>query len=241
MPLSYSYNIFPLGDQALTIDFGNRIDPELNKEILGLFYHVKNSYLRHIIDIVPAYSSLTIFYDASAIMQSAIESTTAFEWMTKRLNKLFIEYNTAGKVSKGKKIRVPVWYGSMFSNDLDEVAKETGLNVEEVIKLHHSRTYRVYMIGFLPGFPYMGEVDERIAVKRKSEPCTVKSGSIALAGKQTGIYPFESPGGWKVIGRTPMRIFDRHKENPVLMEPGDEIEFYPINEDEYSHYKQRHS
>lgn len=241
MPTQYSYNIFPLGDQALTIDFGSRIDKDINAEVLGLFKMIKESGLRNVIDVVPAYSSLTIFYDTVSVLEHCNEDETAFEYMTRKLNHLFREYNEKSLPSTGKKIRVPVCYISRFPNDLVEIAREKSLSVEDVIRLHHSRTYRVYMIGFQPGFAYMGEVDERIAAKRKPHPSTVKSGSVAIAGKQTGIYPFESPGGWQIIGRTPMKMFDKHKERPVLLQPGDEVEFYPITEDEYSHYKQRSS
>ena len=241
MPLHYSYNIFPLGDQALTVDFGNRIDRDINAEVLGVFKMLKESDLQNVIDVVPAYSSLTIFYDTVLVLDHCKEDETAFEFMTRKLNHLFMGYSEQSIPGTGKKIRVPVCYISRFPNDLETVAKEKNISVEEVIRIHHSRTYRVYMIGFLPGFAYMGEVDEKIAAKRKHHPSTVKSGSVAIAGKQTGIYPFESPGGWQVIGRTPMKMFDKHKERPVLLQPGDEVEFYPITEDEYSHYKQRSS
>jgi inhibitor of KinA len=133
-----------------------------------------------------------------------------------------------------------VCYAERFALDLEELVQQKHLSKQEIIQLHTSITYRVYMIGFLPGFAYMGEVDEKIAMPRRQQPRTaVPEGSVGIAGAQTGIYPFTSPGGWNIIGRTPLKLFDKDKEEPTFFKPGDEVTFYSITEDEFAHYQSR--
>jgi inhibitor of KinA len=136
-----------------------------------------------------------------------------------------------------RKIKIPVCYSGKYALDIHDIAKEKKLTAPEIINLHTAKRYRVYMIGFLPGFAYMGEIDKRIAMPRKTQPRTkVEAGSVGIAGMQTGIYPFDSPGGWQIIGKTPVKLFDKEKSDPVLLQPGDEIEFYSITEDELANY-----
>ena len=136
-----------------------------------------------------------------------------------------------------RKIKIPVCFAEKYALDIDHISKEKKLPVSEIIRLHTAKKYRIYMIGFLPGFPYMGEVDGRIAMPRKAQPQTkVEAGSVGIAGMQTGIYPLDSPGGWQIIGKTPLQLFNKEKDDPVLLRPGDEIEFYPITEDEFTNY-----
>ena len=129
-------------------------------------------------------------------------------------------------------LEFPVCYEPEFATDIHAVAAINKISVEEVIALHLSKTYRVYMLGFLPGFSYLGEVDERIATPRKREPVAVAPGSVGIAGKQTGIYSLASPGGWQIIGRTPVKLFDAYADNPVLLRPGDKVRFFSINKNE---------
>ena len=135
--------------------------------------------------------------------------------------------------SESRLIKVPICYDEEFGIDLDRIAKEKKLSKEEIIQLHTGKKYKVYMLGFLPGFPYMGAVDEKIAMPRKAQPIMVTGGSIGIAGKQTGIYPFTSPGGWNIIGITPLRLFDQSKDEPTLLRTGDLVEFYSISKDEF--------
>ena len=130
-------------------------------------------------------------------------------------------------------MNIPVCYDEEFGVDLQRIVEEKKLSKDEVIRLHCGKQYRVFMLGFLPGFPYMGEVDEKIAMPRKSEPKAVAAGSVAIAGRQTGIYPLASPGGWSVIGRTPLKLFDPEKERPTLLNAGDTVEFYSISKEEF--------
>ena len=223
------YSIFPLGDCALTIDFGNVISEDTNKKVLRLFHHLKAIDDHSIIDLVPAYSSLTIYYDVSSFYHP---EKTAFETMADILEQLFSKGSDIPE-EKSNYFEVPVCYSKKFALDIDYIAEKNELPVEDIIRFHTSKTYKVYMLGFLPGFTYMGEVDYRIAIARKPVPIKLFPGAVGIAGKQTGIYPLESPGGWQIIGRTPVKVFKKEDKNPVLFQPGDEVKFYSITEDEF--------
>lgn len=230
-----AFTITPLGVGALVISFGNVIDEAINENVLQLFHCLQNTPLPFT-DIVPAYCSLTVFYDVYAWRTKEV---TAFERVKEALLP-FLQQPAQEKKESGRTIAIPVCYAKAFAPDIEELAVQKELSVEEVIRLHTEKTYRVYMIGFLPGFPYMGKVDERIATPRKSSPRTaIPAGSVGIAGGQTGIYPFTSPGGWNIIGRTPLRLFDKDRNEPVLLQPGDSITFYPISEDEFENLQSR--
>ena len=235
MKPSLPYNIFSLGDSALTIDFGNVIDKDINNYVLDLFHHLKRKNIPGVIDLVPAYSSLSIHYHVPLIRQSVI-AKTAFEFLKQTIEKE-LEQDLLQQKRQQRKIGIPVCYSGSFAPDIEAIAIEKNISIEKLIKLHKDQLYSIYMIGFLPGFPYMGEVNDAIAVPRKTEPgINVPAGSVGIAGKQTGIYPIDSPGGWQIIGRTPLKIFDKEKSDPVLLQPGDEIQFYSITEDEFKNY-----
>jgi inhibitor of KinA len=133
-------------------------------------------------------------------------------------------------------VRIPVCYDALFAPDLGLLAASKGMTSEEVVQLHQSRPYRVYMLGFLPGFAYLGQVADKLAMPRKQQPVEVAAGSIGIAGNQTGIYPMVSPGGWHIIGRTPVTLFDSDKENPTLLKPGDTVQFFSISLDEFENH-----
>ncbi len=186
-------------------------------------------------DIVPAYSSLTIHYDVIAIKKH-YGSTSAFAFMKKRLEALLAEERQM-PVQPSRRITIPVCYAPKYALDREEITTLTNLSFNEIITIHTSSIYRVFMVGFLPGFAYMGEVDPRIAVPRKHEPrVSIEAGSVGIAGRQTGIYPLASPGGWQIIGHTPVKLFDKEKEELVLFKAGDEVTFYSIDEDEFKSY-----
>jgi len=233
------YTIYPLGDTALTLDYGNVIDPVINKQVLQLFQKLKALELPFIIDIIPAYASLTVYYNVVEVRQHLDGNATAYKAMQHLLESTISSLLAEEEVLP-RSIKVPVCYSSKYAPDLKGLAGAKGLTAEEVIHLHTSKTYRVYMIGFMPGFPYMGEVNEQIAMPRKLQPrVQVEAGAVGIAGRQTGIYPQASPGGWQIIGRTPVALFDPHRQIPTLLKPGDEVEFYSITEDEFEHYKTR--
>lgn len=235
MKSPFPYSIFPLGDSALTLDFGNTIDTRLNNHVLGLFHHFKKIIIPGVSDIVPAYSSLSFHYDVLAVRHAKPGNLTAFE-IIKELIEKGLQEDLANETRQQRKISIPVCYTSSFAPDIQFIASEKNISIEQIIQLHTDQLYTVYMIGFLPGFAYMGEVNEAISVPRKAQPVNVAAGAVGIAGRQTGIYPLDSPGGWQVIGRTPLKLFDKEKSDPVLLQPGDEIQFYSITEDEFENY-----
>lgn len=236
MDQSPSYKISSLGENALIIDFGNFIDESINKQVHSLFYKLQNDPIPGMIEAVPAYSSLTIYYDVLLIRNKLKNKTTAFEWVSESLKKYIAKEN----IETGDPqvlIKVPVCYENEYAPDLGFIATQNKISTDEIIYLHTSATYHIYMLGFLPGFAYMGMVDEKLASSRKQKPVFVEAGSIGIAGKQTGIYPFRSQGGWQIVGRTPLKLFDKEKINPVLFKAGDKVEFYSITKDEFEDIK----
>ena len=231
-----SYKIYSLGETALIIDFGNTIDESINKLVHSLFYQIQNDPIPGMIEAVPGYSSLTIYYDILLIRNILNKQTTAFEWISENLMK-FIPKENIETGDPQILIKVPVCYEIEYAPDLSFIASQNKISHEEVIYLHTSIDYHIYMLGFLPGFAYMGMVDEKISSSRKQKPVFVEAGSIGIAGKQTGIYPFRSQGGWQIIGRTPLKLFDKEKINPVLFKAGDKVQFYSITKDEFEDIK----
>jgi inhibitor of KinA len=240
MPETASYRIFPLGDAALTIDFGNRICEELNDRAIDLFRRLQPGAFPGFVEAVPAYASLTIYYDPVTVRE-AFPGQSAFATVRKRAEALLLERHQPN-VTEPPVIRVPVCYHLSFGIDLDALARERDMEPDTLIQLHCAPVYRVYMLGFLPGFAYMGPVDERIIAARKHQPRTrVEPGSVAIAGRQTGIYPVASPGGWQIIGRTWLTLFDPNKEPITYFRAGDRVQFYPISIDEYNDHQGRDS
>jgi len=185
-----------------------------------------------LLDLITAYSSLTIVYDPFTIKTIHQPPATIFECVQ---DKALDAYQQSGADITGTRVqhRIPVCYEAAFAPDLEALARQKQLDPAEVISLHTSRLYRVYMIGFLPGFSYMAEVDERIALNRKEKPVSVLAGGIGIAGLQTGIYPLTAPGGWNIIGRTPIKMFNPSSKYPVPLKAGDEVEFYAISASEW--------
>ncbi len=231
---SLSYSIFPLGDSAITLDIGdgNCIDEQNNSRALALYDWLQTHRFPGILDVIVAYSSVSVFYDAAVIRTT----DPAYSHITALLRRAWQETGGEGAVAVvpgGRLIRLPVCYEAPYAPDLEWVVVETGLSREEVIGIHCADTYRVYMIGFLPGFSYLGRVDRRLELPRKKSPVTVQAGGVGIAGMQTGIYPLNSPGGWQIIGRTPVRLFDPGSYPPVRLQTGDRVQFYPVGDAEF--------
>jgi inhibitor of KinA len=235
MPGSPRHSIFPISDSALTIDFGNIIDESINQQVLYLFRQLQQNPIAGMIEAVPAYSSLTIYYDLFQLRKSIPAGTTVYDWMSARLQEK-LEQPSIINNEETRLITIPVCYEPEFAPDIEALSRQKDIAVEEVIRIHSSGEYRVYMLGFLPGFCYLGEVDERIVVSRKPQPQPVAAGSVGIAGRQTGIYPMASPGGWQIIGRTPLKLFDAQKEQPALLMAGDRIQFTSITKNEFASY-----
>lgn len=232
MSLTIPYHIFPLGDSAMTVDFGSRISPELNSAVMKLFHELQAEPLPGMKEAVPAYSSLSVHYDLLQCSRQRPAGQTVFEWMGELLHRRLraLDYE---EMVPSREMIIPVCYDVSLAPDLSSLAKEKKLSIDEVIHLHSANSYRVYLLGFLPGFTYLGETDEKLAMPRKMQPVQVYPGSIGIAGRQTGIYSLPSPGGWHVIGRTPLRLFDKDREPLTLLKPGDSIKFVSISKDEF--------
>ena len=234
----FPYRIFPLGDAAITVDFGNCIDKKINKEVIARFNQLQQQPLPGMIEAVPAYSSLSVYYDITALKKRLALHQTVYEWMKQQLEERLVQPVQQDQIT-GRYLEIPVCYDEEFAGDIQQLASTKNILVDEVIQIHVSKRYKVYMLGFLPGFPYMGEVDERIAMPRKATPVNIKEGSVGIAGKQTGIYPLSSPGGWQIIGRTPLKLFDATKAEPTLLRAGDTVQFYSISKNEFEEIKKK--
>jgi inhibitor of KinA len=227
-----AYSIFPLGDNAITVDFGNKIDPVINEQVIARYHQLLQHPVTGMIEVIPAYCTLTVFYNIREVRKK-MPGIAAFEIISSELNEKF-SYLPAVVETEKKTVQIPVCYDEEFAPDLPLLAAAANIPAAEVVKLHTSSVYRVYMIGFLPGFAYMGEVPEAITYPRKEQPVAIKAGSVGIAGKQTGIYPLDSPGGWQIIGRTPLKIFTPESNELTLLKDGNTVQFYSINKHEYA-------
>ncbi|MEP7148572.1 MAG: 5-oxoprolinase subunit PxpB [Acidobacteriota bacterium] len=222
-----SPKIFALGDRCITVDFGNKISIELNNKTLSLASRLSDYPFRGFIEAVPAYSSVAVFYDAVEVRRNLSEFNSAFEAVSNIL-RVALRQPDATLQTDGRIFEIPVDFSERAALDLNFVASYANLSSGEVIDRFLAKAYRVYMIGFLPGFAYMGDVDERIAAPRKDSPRTrVPKGSVGIASRQTGIYPLESPGGWQIIGQTDIELFTPNDSTPSLLRAGDEVRFVP--------------
>lgn len=223
------YKIFPLGDNALTVEFGNEISVELNNRVVQTTEFFERNPFKGLIETLPAYASLSIFYDVLLVRENFPEFTTAFAAVKHLSENALQNLDESSKINT-RLIEIPVSFDDEFALDLEFVAQTNDLSPNDVVEIFLARTYRVYMLGFLPGFAYMGEVDERIATPRKTSPrLKVPKGSVGIAGGQTGIYSLESPGGWQIIGRTNVELFTPNAESPTFLQAGDSVKFYEIN------------
>ena len=236
METSLPYRIFFIGDSVVTIDFGNVINETINKKAIAIFHYLCEHPLPGMTEALPAYSSITIYFNVPLLRKKILPQRKAHEWITRELHKLMLNDFFHSPVEE-KLVRIPVCYEPEFGNDLPWISDTKNISTKEIVQLHSSKRYRVYMLGFLPGFAYMGEVPEEIAVPRKPQPQPTAAGSVGIAGRQTGVYPLNSPGGWRIIGRTPLQMFDKNKPGLCLVHAGDQVEFYSITQDEFANYQ----
>ena len=217
------FRILSLGDAALTIEFGQEIDPAINERVTAFAETVRAQRWEGVLDVVPTYCSVTIHVDPLGV---------DLDTLTSRL--LQLPKTAQHGIRSGRHHRIPVLYGGEAGPDLHDVASFAKLSAADVIRLHASVLYRVYMLGFSPGFPYLGLVPEPLAMPRLPTPrITVPAGSVGIAGTQTGIYPISTPGGWRIIGRTPIALYRPHSATPFLLNPGDLVRFEPIEQQEF--------
>ncbi len=212
------------GDSAVCVEFGNEIKPEINKKIRAFKIAVEKSDIPGIVETVPTYRSLLVHYQPEVI---------GFKEITEKFDKLMGSLSGI-QIPPPTVIEIPVLYGGEMGPDIENVAEHNHKTVDEVIKIHTSEEYLIYMLGFIAGFPYLGGMSKEIATPRLKNPrVKIEGGSVGIAGEQTGIYPVASPGGWQLIGRTPLKLYDADREKPVLLEAGQYIKFCSVTEEEY--------
>lgn len=217
-------HFYLIGDRGVLLEFGDEISLVINEKVRRMALAIQAEAIEGILETVPTYRSLLIIYNPLLL---------PIEDLKKRLNQ--IEENLQqNPLQEPILTRIPVVYGGIYGPDLESVVKYLQTSPEEIIRLHCSKPYLIYMVGFMPGYPYMGELPQALAVPRLKTPrLLVPKGSVAIAQRQTGIYSMESPGGWQILGRTPVELFDPEKDPPALLQMGDFVQFYPISEKEF--------
>ena len=212
------------GDRAIVIEFGEEIEEQVNSKIRSLTVAIDQEGVIGINETIPTYRSLMVIYDP--MIMELDELIGVIKSIITRMHEL--------KLPEAKVIEIPTLYGGEYGPDIEYVADHNKISIDEVIKIHTEMEYLIYMIGFTPGFPYLGGMSDKIEAPRLQNPRTkIPVGSVGIAGKQTGIYPVESPGGWQLIGRTPVKLYDPYRKDPVLLNAGDYIKFVQIDKSEF--------
>lgn len=235
----------PMGDQALIIRFGTVIDRTTHEKVRQFAAWLDQHPVPGMVEYIPAFTTVTIFYDPVSLYEQRKTDFSANEPIISPYEKLRLFLEAALKQlsdqppAAGNTVEIPVLYGGEMGPDLSEVAAYHQISEEEVIRIHSEGDYHVFMIGFTPGFPYIGGLSEKIATPRKTSPrLKIPKGSVGIAGEQTGVYSLETPGGWQIIGRTPISLFRPEHNPPSYLKAGDRVRFVPITAEEYEAYKE---
>jgi KipI family sensor histidine kinase inhibitor len=214
----------PAGDRALSVEFGNAISRDISSRVRAFYMAIEGQGVPGVLELVPTYRAILVYYDPLVV---------AYSDLVDRLESLEAA-QAAAPPSAPAIVEIPTVYGGEYGPDLEHVSQHCGLPQDEVVRIHAGTDYLIYMMGFTPGFPYLGGMSERIATPRLQTPRTIiPAGSVGIAEKQTGVYPIESPGGWQLIGRTPVRLFEPGRDPPVMVEAGDYLRFVPVTEDTF--------
>lgn len=226
-----SFTFYPLGDSAIVVQFPDQINESIHHQVRAVVAYLDEYSFDGFIEYTPAFSSVTVYYQAWVISYLEIEAL---------LKEMLKEVMGDSERLPETLIEIPVVYGGDYGPDLEFVAAHHQLSTSEVIRLHTAKTYLVYMIGFAPGFPYLGGLDEKIATPRKANPrAKIAAGAVGIAGLQTGVYPIETPGGWQIIGQSPLSLFDLNRKVPALLKAGDRVRFVAISETEFKKIKDK--
>ncbi|KGP70887.1 5-oxoprolinase subunit PxpB [Pontibacillus yanchengensis] len=235
-----NYTLTPLGDRAIVIELGNEITIATHNLVQSVVAFLDQHPFDWITEYIPAFTTVTIFYNPLLVLPKTNQTTSAspYEHVVNELIP-YLDNLEENHSELGRTIEIPVCYGGELGPDLPYVAEYHNLSEEQIVDLHSKGDYLVYMIGFAPGFPYIGGMPEDLATPRKDNPrLKIPAGSVGIAGNQTGVYPIETPGGWQLIGRTPLPLFDPELEPPTLLKTGDVIRFKPITKQEFDSYKE---
>ena len=237
--------IIPLGDSALVVrvreQFNDAPDETLD-EVLRVFQLLQRAHIPGVIELAPAYTSVAVFFDPIVIPKSNVATNGVLDELTKNIRSVIASasrgHRRRAAVRRPRLTEIPVCYDREFGFDLDRIAEHTELSEREIVDLHSTPEYRVACIGFVPGFTFLAGLPKNLATPRRDAPRTeIPPGSVAIGGAQTGIYPLRSPGGWNLIGRTPLKLFDPIKDPPTLLSPGDRVRFRAITREEFESFK----
>ncbi|QFT91095.1 Kinase A inhibitor [Bacillus sp. THAF10] len=224
-------SFFPLGDTGIQLSFGDEIKKETNTQIRRFAEYLRKHPIKGVMEWVPAYTTLTIFYQPDAIL---------YQQLHERLLEVKENIQDEPETHAAKVYEIPTLYGGEEGSDLGEVARYHGLTEEEVISIHSEKEYYIYMMGFVPGFPYLGGMDKQLATPRRENPRpNIPAGSVGIAGEQTGVYSLETPGGWQIIGQTPIKLYDPTEEEPILLKAGHYLQFVSIDKEEFQAIKEQ--
>jgi len=223
-------HFFQISENAISLEFGNDINEEILGRIAGLNQWIKRNPFAGLLSTIPAYTTLTLYFNPVGLMNDFnLKGSTTLDKISRYIKSLNVETNTDQEVYR-EIIKIPVCYDLTFGFDLQELSSFYQLKKEEIIDIHSSAVYTVYMIGFVPGFPYLGGLSEKLTATRRQNPrSAIPAGSVGIAGQQTGIYPLETPGGWQIIGRTPLKLFNVNRQKPSLLKAGDKLKFEQIS------------
>ncbi|MEW9501025.1 5-oxoprolinase subunit PxpB [Jeotgalibacillus marinus] len=232
------YSLHPLGDQAILIEFPQEVNAFVHADVQKVKRLLEQQVADWLVEIVPAFASVAVHYDIRKLIQHPLP----YDYVAKQIASI-LEQNEKTEKPKSRMIDIPVFYGGELGPDLEEVAKQNDVTPKQVIDLHMAANYTVYMLGFAPGFPFIGGLNDKISTPRKSKPrLKIPPGSVGIAGKQTGVYPIATPGGWQIIGQTPEPLFRPDNEaEPTLLQAGDTVRFYAISEEEFRERKERNT
>ena len=234
LPTLNDLQFFQISENAISLEFGDDINEETLDRIARLNQSIKANPFAGLLSTIPAYTTLTLYFNPVALINDpGLKGSTTLDKISRYIKSIHVE-TKKDQQTQNQIMQIPVCYDPVFGFDLQELSSFYQLKKEEIIELHSSAVYTVYMIGFVPGFPYLGGLSEKLTTPRRQNPrAAIPAGSVGIAGQQTGIYPLETPGGWQIIGRTPLKLFDVNRQQPSLLKAGDKLKFEPVSLKEF--------